>query len=1813
MGSWLDGYADSFGAPTTGDGSGNNPESVNGAKPSKDQILSMLDEAADKYGVPREKIRKMAGVESDYNPDAVSPKDAHGVMQVIPSTFKEMGGTDPNDVRQNIDAGVGYYKRMLERYNGDDRLATAAYNAGPAAVDKYGDVPPFPETQDYVKKLVGPEKANSWIDEFADSFSTPPANTPSETQQPSWVDDYADTFSGDQPPAPGTPYSPEEALTYPGQDKQAPGKKPEHGDFMQGLVGGVVGTNPNMLGNAMEALGVVTDSDGLQQVGADVAGWGEEQLKEYQPRVAGLEDVQSVGDLIDLAQYFAGQGIASIAPGAAIGFGVSAMSANPVLGFVAGASLPSYVQNLGDVYGSMKGDKSLQKLIENGELTQKGMAETAMKVAVPIAALDLVGLEKILGRAFKPARDDLIKRVVKGMVIGTISEGGTEGMQEVLSQWAQVHLGSTGPMMDRIISVLNNAFAGAVTGAPVAGVTSAFQKKEEGPPPPPPPSGEPLDEGPDAEFSDEPPPPPGKPPELSAPSDFVVHPDGTVAQQGEVDDQVAQLWAEGRKEEAMNLRAKTMGLDKAPAGAGDFTEQDAQVLNSIAEEIGAPPQVSQLAAARLKAESVLGEEAVNQLIGQVAVQNNELPDAQFFPILMDALRGATENAAQQTPAGPIGPSDQGIPPPPPAGGAGGAGPGGGPAGPVETGPGAVGPLQPDGQPPIDQPLGQGEGEPAPVGEPDQGGLDDENLLDDAPPPGQVNPQTGSEQNQSEDTDENLLDDAPPPGQGKPAETDQGGDAINALDELFGKPEENQPENAPEGKGGENIPEKNQPENVPDKSAPSEGEEKTGLNTPETGSINRPDRRQKKKPGIKTERRQRPGDEDRRRNWSMRKNIDEMGEEERKAAIAELRKSNVANKVTGLPNKEAWDTTPKKKHIVSMDADSLGWLNDNVGDKAGDSLLKAMGEALRKHLGDDAFHVHGDEFWAHGDDKEALEKAIKAAQADLAKVEIPAGKHGTLKGVQFSYGITGDETSADRAMKAQKAEREAAGQRSAKTKPPVNLVPPQAPDTTSDGGSDLDNAANEAATSDQNDTPEPTDGQKQAGNYKKGHYKINGLDISIENPAGSKRRPDWPALKHHYGYIKGTIGKDKDHIDTFLTPEAEDTSLPVVVIDQIDPKTGKFDEHKVVIGAKSDTVARGIYTENYAKGWKGLGASTPMTWENFKEWLATGDTTKPLAYKEPKKKAPGKKSTRAAADEELEKRLPDLNLSPEKEIAYRKGWEHVISGGTLSNLDDKSPDVRKGYDAAHDWLKQTGRTVSGRKQGGTGNQLRRWYELFKKVKEGGVTDKDLKDLISALARPAMLPDELVAEGASNGVKGILIQLRSTLLPFTEWAGSQLGGGRGRWHSSFSEVLSDRWEEDPDRVKALAQQYADTVSEVAALFDGVKRVEEFQRKYTDLMSNGVVKKKTFNGTEYEAHDYKEIHNTFMSMVRRNPSALIIPSRYADRLVKEQDEPLSVKGRAKPLSRPRLDEIRRDGFKTDRNGRNISSKLLKRVFGFKDITIGQYVSSKEEQDHLNYAYDAFMDLAETLGIKPKDISLNGWLYFSVGALGHGGKHAAHFSPNQPRAEGTPVAVINVTKGNGDGSIAHEWGHALDYYLRDPENPENTAKARMNRLIEEAVGGMSQRVMDLETAKQDLERFITGGWHYRGDKHATKIGNAFRRLQQLRLIVDTDYLKNARLLDKAQGKPRNKPYWAKDEELFARAVESFIFDVSPGIDDYLVSPWVEDGHVTKDSGYKGTPYPAGDDRTLLKEVFGYIFDQIEWTPSGPRVKDSFKPDLTK
>lgn len=119
-----------------------------------DRYEETINSLAEKYSVSRPVIKAVIATESCYNPKAISTAGAQGLMQLMPDTARMLKVSDPFDPQENIKGGVRYLRMMLDEFDQDLSLALAAYNAGPAAVKKYGRIPPYRETQHYVKKVL---------------------------------------------------------------------------------------------------------------------------------------------------------------------------------------------------------------------------------------------------------------------------------------------------------------------------------------------------------------------------------------------------------------------------------------------------------------------------------------------------------------------------------------------------------------------------------------------------------------------------------------------------------------------------------------------------------------------------------------------------------------------------------------------------------------------------------------------------------------------------------------------------------------------------------------------------------------------------------------------------------------------------------------------------------------------------------------------------------------------------------------------------------------------------------------------------------------------------------------------------------------------------------------------------------------------------------------------------------------------------------------------------------------------------------------------------------------------------------------------------------------------------------------------------------------------------------------------------------------------------------------------------------------------------------------------------------------------------
>lgn len=341
----------------------------------------------------------------------------------------------------------------------------------------------------------------------------------------------------------------------------------------------------------------------------------------------------------------------------------------------------------------------------------------------------------------------------------------------------------------------------------------------------------------------------------------------------------------------------------------------------------------------------------------------------------------------------------------------------------------------------------------------------------------------------------------------------------------------------------------------------------------------------------------------------------------------------------------------------------------------------------------------------------------------------------------------------------------------------------------------------------------------------------------------------------------------------------------------------------------------------------------------------------------------------------------------------------------------------------------------------------------------------------------------------------------------------------------------------------------------------------------------------------------------------------------------------------NRPHLENVVRDG-PDYRKGANVTGQDLIDTFGFRGVDFGNWAANDERQRLVNYAFDALHDLARVMGVAPKAISLNGTLGIAFGSHGRGGKGAgaAHYQPGS--------AVINMTKMHGAGSLAHEFGHALDDYLGSPVGQmgltggrltpevattffaqENFMGARRalapklrqaaNRLMhdiynaDETDDEAISRVEGELAAKREgqkawidrrnsIRAAMKAGGSRQGLKQAEDQieiwGRSIDRLEKQlengipRKAMPSSYLRQAQKISGPSGE-----YWHRPEELFARAWESFIFDKikDEGFQsDYLVHG-VEGDRYAGDA-FLGNPYPAGEERKRINADFERLLNAL-------------------
>lgn len=565
------------------------------------------------------------------------------------------------------------------------------------------------------------------------------------------------------------------------------------------------------------------------------------------------------------------------------------------------------------------------------------------------------------------------------------------------------------------------------------------------------------------------------------------------------------------------------------------------------------------------------------------------------------------------------------------------------------------------------------------------------------------------------------------------------------------------------------------------------------------------------------------------------------------------------------------------------------------------------------------------------------------------------------------------------------------------------------DATDDRGQSIDDAAEQAESP---LSPE----QAEAGNYKKGHIRLQGLDITIENPRGSERsgvdaggKPWSVTMPHHYGYIKRTEGADGEHVDVYIGPHA--TSEKVFVVDQLDADTKDFDEHKVLIGFKNKLTARAGYRKGFSDGRADdrIGAITPMSMVEFKEWLNDGDTSKPLSDVDGKSdQASGDSKKKSEDNTDYTDRTEKIEDFGEKIGGARKdaarSYETLLYGELDETAGLKEFFPMPDYEALSDIgvpieslaalsILRDAIPPKPRKR----YKVKRWVSFAQQARDAAskILDGELKT-IEEFSEIGVNIERETHRALSSLPVGMLQHAGGySVSPKADngyWVFPPKGHPRIGNVESMSAVVEAikanialaTSSQSRNRKPADINVMSHRVAGVIKYFAGFK------------ISNAVSLSEDFD-TSKEARDF----------IKENYDALLARAeQIRDGMVEHRT---TIRKREGPKHR--------DG--------NVTPEDFSKAFGFRGVEFGNWLTGTDRQTRMNEAYDALMDLAGIINVPSTSLSLDGTLGLAFGARGRGGRKpaAAHYEPMK--------MVINLTKNSGAGTLAHEWFHAVDNWM--------------------------------------------------------------------------------------------------------------------------------------------------------------------------------------
>lgn len=335
---------------------------------------------------------------------------------------------------------------------------------------------------------------------------------------------------------------------------------------------------------------------------------------------------------------------------------------------------------------------------------------------------------------------------------------------------------------------------------------------------------------------------------------------------------------------------------------------------------------------------------------------------------------------------------------------------------------------------------------------------------------------------------------------------------------------------------------------------------------------------------------------------------------------------------------------------------------------------------------------------------------------------------------------------------------------------------------------------------------------------------------------------------------------------------------------------------------------------------------------------------------------------------------------------------------------------------------------------------------------------------------------------------------------------------------------------------------------------------------------IKLKQWYGTSYfypkdEFSDEKKWEKETFFIVQGSKVIANNFDRYADceKYILDKDKgkagskSTNKKTRKKRFIPKQLEHVIRDGVDY-RKHRNVTGNDYIEKFNFKGGEFGVWMTEKDRQQSLNYGYDALLDLARALEIKPKDISLDGRLSIAFGARGHGNA-LAHYEPLKE--------VINLTKMKGAGSLAHEWGHALDDFI---------GKQLGVPIMATESSYMRHGLNSLKTLMESMKY-----------KEQVKDGETYK--------IKTDFFENSKKFDESVSKT-GRGYWASNCEMFARAFAYYVMDKLDNRSDYLCghADSVMRTEIDRDGNTKIIQaFPIGEERKIINQCMDELVRELK------------------